>query len=81
MKKGKEKHKKEQTEKIQKIIRDAENEINNLTKLVIEQSNSLIERINNPKFFKSQSSDDILLRAASKKVKKEKTEIHFIIYF
>ena len=77
LKKEREKYKKEQTEKIQKITRDAVNEINNLTKLVIEQSNSLIERINNPELFKSQSSDDILLRAAPKKVKKEKPEIHF----
>ena len=77
LKKEKEKHKKEQTEKIQKITRDAVNEINNLTKLVIEQSNSLIERINNPELYKSQSSDDILLRAAPKIVKKEKPEIHF----
>ena len=77
LKKEKEKHKKEQTEKIQKITRDAVNEINNLTKLVIEQANSLIERINNPELYKSQSSDDILLRAAPKIVKKEKPEIHY----
>ena len=55
------------------------NKINNLTKLVIEQSNALIERINNPELYKSQSSDDILLRAAPKIVKKEKPEIHFNI--
>ena len=79
LKKEKEKHKKEQTEKIKKITRDAVNEINNLTKLVIEQSNALIERINNPELYKSQSSDDILLRAAPKIVKKEKPEIHFNI--
>ena len=77
IKKDKEKRKKEQIEKIQKITRDAVNEINNLTKLVIEQSNSLIERINNPQLFKSQSSDDILLRAAPKVEKKEKPEIHY----
>ena len=77
LKKEKEKRKKEQIEKIQKITRDAVNEINNLTKLVIEQSNSLIERINNPQLYKSQSSDDILLRAAPKVEKKEKPEIHY----
>ena len=79
LKKEREKHKKEQTEKIQKITRDAINEINNLTKIVIEQSNSLIERINNPELYKSQSSDDILLRAAPKIAKKEKPEIHYNI--
>ena len=79
LKKEKEKHKKEQIEKIQKITKDAINEINNLTKLIIEQSNSLIERINNPQLFKSQSSDDILLRAAPKIAKKEKPEIHYNI--
>ena len=77
MMKEREKRKKEQIEKIQKITRDAINEINNLTKLVIEQSNSLIERINNPQLYKSQSSDDILLRAVPKVEKKEKPEIHF----
>ena len=77
MKKEKEKLKKEQIAKIEKITRDAVNEINNLTKLVIEQSKSLIERINNPQLYKSQSSDDILLRAAPKIVKKEKPEIHY----
>ena len=65
-KKEKEKRKKEQIDQIKKITRDAINEINNLTKLVIEQSNSLIKRINNPQLYKSQSSDDILLRAAPK---------------
>ena len=76
-KKEKEKCKKEQIEKIQKITKDAINEINNLTKLIIEQSNSLIERINNPQLYKSQSSDDILLRTAPKVEKKEKPEIHY----
>ena len=80
IKKEKEKRKKEQIQKIQKIqkiTKDAVNEINNLTKLVIEQSKSLIERINNPQLFKSQSSDEILLRTAPKVEKKEKPEIHF----
>ena len=77
MNKEKEKRKKEQIEKIQKITRDAVNEINDLTKLVIQQSNSLIERINNPQLYKSQSSDDILLRAVPKVEKKEKPEIHY----
>jgi len=75
----KEKHKKEQIEKIQRITRDAVNEINNLTKLVIEQANSLIEKINNPQLYKSESSDNILLRTAPKVEKKEKPEIHFNI--
>ena len=77
MKKEKEKLKKEQIVKIQKITRDAVNEINNLTKLVIEQSNLLIEKINNPQLYKSQSSDDIILRTAPKIEKKEKLEIHY----
>ena len=78
IKKQKEKAKKEQIEKIQKIARDAVNEINDLTKLVIEQSNSLIERINNPQLYRSSSSDDILLRAAPPKLeKKEKPEVHY----
>jgi len=77
IKKDKEKHKKEQIKKIQKITIDAVREINDLTKLVIEQSNSLIEKINNPQLLKSQSSDDILLRAAPKVEKKEKPEIHY----
>ena len=72
-KKEKEKKKKEQIDQIKKITRDAVNEINNLTKLVIEQSNSLIKRINNPQLYKSKSSDDILLRACSKNRKKTKT--------
>ena len=73
----KEQRKKEQIQKIQKIAKEAVNEINNLTKLVIEQSNSLIEKINNPQLYKSESSDDILLRAAPKVEKKEKPEIHY----
>ena len=77
IKKEKEKSKKEQIEQIKKITKDAVKEINNLTKLVIEQSNSLIERINNPQLFKSQSSDNILLRAAPKIEKKKKLEIHY----
>ena len=79
IKKEKEKNKKEQIEQIKKITKDAVNEINNLTKLVIEQSNSLIKRINNPQLYKSQSSDDILLRAAPKIEKKPKLEIHYNI--
>ena len=63
IKKDKEKHKKEQIKKIQKITIDAVREINDLTKLVIEQSNSLIEKINNPQLFKCNSSDNIILKA------------------
>ena len=77
IKKGKEKHKKEQIDKIVKITRDAVKEINDLTKMVIEQSNSLIERINNPQLYRSSSSDDILLRTSPKIEKKEKPEIHY----
>ena len=76
-KKEKEKRKKEQIQKIQKIAKDAVNEINNLTKLVIEQSNSLIEKISNPQLYKSESSDDILLRSEPKVEKKEKPEVHY----
>ena len=79
IKKEKEKQKKEQIEKIKQITKDAIKEINDLTKLVIEQSNSLIEKINNPQLYKSSSSDNILLRAAPKVQKKEKPEIHFNI--
>ena len=75
--KEKEKNKKEQIYKIQKITKEAVNEINNLTRLVIEQSNSLITRINNPQLYKSSSSDDILLRAVPKVEKKPKLEIHY----
>ena len=77
IKKVREKTKKEQIDKIIKIARDSVKEINDLTKLVIEQSNSLIERINNPQLYKSSSSDDILLRVAPKEEKKEKPEIHY----
>ena len=45
--------------------------------MVIEQSNSLIERINNPQLYKSSSSDDILLKSSPKIEKKEKPEIHY----
>ncbi len=75
----KDKAKKEQIDKIIRIAKDTVNEINGLTKLVIEQSNSLIEKINNPQLYNSTSSDDILLRAAPKVEKKEKPEIHFNI--
>lgn len=44
----KEKEKKEQIEKIIKITKETVGEINNLTKMVIIQSNMLIEQINNP---------------------------------
>ena len=77
LKKEKEKAKKQQIEKVQKITRDAVKEINNLTKLVIEQANSLIEKINNPQLYRSQSTDDILLRTAPKVQKKTKPEIHY----
>ena len=77
IKKEKEKYKKEQIDKIIKITKDAVKEINDLTKLVIEQSNSLIERVNNPELYKSSSSDNILLRAAPKIEKKEKPELHY----
>ena len=77
IKKDKETRKKEQIQKIQKITKDAVKEINDLTKLVIEQSNSLIEKINNPQLFKSQSSDNILLRTVPKVEKKVKPEVHY----
>ena len=76
IKKEKEKSKKEQIQKIQKITKDAVKEINNLTKLIIDQSNSLIEKINNPQLFKCNSSDNIILKAP-KPEKKVKPEIHY----
>ena len=79
LKKEKEKTKKQQIEKVQKITRDAVKEINNLTKIVIEQANSLIEKINNPQLYRSSSTDDILLRTAPKPQKKVKPEIHYNI--
>ena len=77
VKQEKEKIKKEKIEKIQKITKEAVKDINDLTKLIIDQSNSFIEIINNPELFRSSSSDDILLKAAPKKEKKTKPEIHF----
>ena len=77
MKKDKENIKKEKIDKIQKITKEAVKEINDLTRLIIDQSNSFIERINNPELFKSPSSDDILLRTSPKNEKKEKLEIHY----
>ena len=79
VKQEKEKIKKEKIEKIQKITKEAVKDINDLTKLIIDQSNSFIEIINNPELFRSSSSDDILLKAAPKKEKKPKPEIHFHI--
>ena len=72
-KKLKEKEKKEQIEKITKITKDAVIEINNLTKMVITQSNILIEKINNPEKY---SSDEIILKS-SKKEEKKRDAIHF----
>jgi hypothetical protein len=75
-KKLKEKEKKEQVDKIVKITRDTINEINHLTKMVMTQSNLLIEQINNPDKKFNLASDDVLLRAPRKEVK-IKEPIHF----
>ena len=75
-KKLKEKEKKEQIDKIVKITRDTINEINHLTKMVMTQSNLLIEQINNPDKKFNLSSDEVLLRAPRKEVK-IKEPIHF----
>ena len=76
LKKLKEKEKKEQIDKIVKIARDTVNEINNLTKMVIIQSNNLIEQINDPEKNSIMSSEDIILKA-SKKEEKKWDAIHF----
>ena len=81
--KEKEKEKKAQIEKIKKITRDAVKEINNLTKLVIEQSNALIEKINNSEIddFSSINNDEnIILKGAKKEVKKRKREFILILF-
>ena len=66
----KEKEKKEQIDKIMKITRETVNEINNLTKMVITQSNLFIEQINNPENKLNISSDDIILKSLPKEIKK-----------
>ena len=78
--KEKEKEKKAQIEKIKKITRDTVKEINMLTKLVIEQSNALIEKINNPDCNNLSSNDDNIILKSSKKENeknKKKEGIHF----
>ncbi len=75
-KKLKEKERKEKIDKIVRITRETINEINGITRMVMAQSNLLIEQINNPDKKLNFSSDDIVLRAAKKDVKK-KDAIHF----
>ena len=75
-KKLKEKERKEKIDKIVRITRETINEINGITRMVMAQSNLLIEQINNPDKKLNLSSDDIVLRAAKKDVKK-KEAIHF----
>ena len=75
-KKLKEKEKKEQIDKIVKITKETVNEINSLTKMVIEQSNLFIEQINNPEKKLNISSDDIILKSTKKEVTNKKA-IHF----
>jgi len=72
----KEKEKKEQIEKIIKITKETVAEINNLTKMVINQSNMLIEKINNPEKKINIDSDDVVLKSSSNQVKK-RDAIHF----
>jgi hypothetical protein len=72
-----EKEKKEQIEKIKKITRDTVKEINRLTKMVIDQSNALIEKINNPEKNTLSTDDDNIILKASKKGKPKKEGIHF----
>ena len=78
--KEKEKEKKIQIEKIKKITKEAVKEINRLTKLVIDQSNALIEKINNPECNNLLSNDDNIILKGSKKENekaKKKEGIHF----
>ena len=77
-KKLKEKEKKEQIDKIMKITKETVNEINSLTKMVIEQSNQFIEQINNPEKKLNISSDDIILKSTKKEATNKKA-IHFRI--
>ena len=72
----KEKEKKERIDKIIKITKETVNEINNLTKMVITQSNMFIEQINNIEKNKNITSEEIILRA-SKKEEIKKDAIHF----
>ena len=74
----KEKEKKEQIEKIVKITKEAVNEINNLTKMVITQSNMLIDKINNPEKYNNISPNEIILKS-SKKDEKKRVAIHFTV--
>ena len=54
-----------------KITRETVNEINNLTKMVITQSNLFIEQINNPEKKLNLSSDEVILKATKKGIKRE----------
>ena len=72
----KEKEKKEQIEKIIKITKETVGEINNLTKMVIIQSNMLIEQINNPEKKIIIDSDNVVLKSSPNQVKKREA-IHF----
>ena len=73
----KEKEKKEQIDKIMKITKETVREINNLTKMVIIQSNMLIEQIINPEKKLNVSSDDIILKASNPNQTKKRDAIHF----
>ena len=74
-----EEEKKAQIEQIKKITKEAIKEINNLTKLVIEQSNTLIEKIskNNNSF----KEDDVILFKEFKKEQEEQKEKKVPIHF
>ena len=48
--------------------------------MVIEQANSLIEKINNPQLYRSSSSDDILLRAVPKVEKNQKLKFIIMLF-
>ena len=77
--KEKVKEKKAQIEQIKKITKEAIKEINSLTKLVIEQSNALIEKISNN--IKIDNDDDETVLKSTKKEQKDQKEkkgpIHF----
>ena len=72
----KEKEKKEKIDKIAKITKETVVEINNLTKMVINQSNMLIEQINNPEKKINIDYDDVVLKSSPNQVKKREA-IHF----
>ena len=80
IKEEKEKEKIALIQKIKNITKEAVKEINNLTKMVIEQSNELIKKINNNELSSLTDINDldhIILKTENKDIKKKKEGIHF----